>query len=508
MALSPMDIHNKEFNTKLRGYDPDEVDDFLSLLVREFENVYRDTNEMRERVGFLEQQLEQFKMMENTLRETMITAQQNAKELVMAAHKRADSIVREAQDKKRRIVENATQSIFDLQREYELMKQRIRENQIKYRSLLEGQLRMLNEMAVKQLEAPGSAQGSTRMISGNTISMDEMQRPMEMPRREEAAVNMSRNEPAEQPEIDDFQKMFENMNDTIKDIMDSVDGDTPKADENQNGRRRGSRDEQNDRHQQTADYNQRDEPAAIEEKPAGDSFFHRDEYRDDREERRPSRTQNEDSYDRGSYREQPREEYFQNESSREESSRRQPQRHEDERQYGNPRQAEEPQRRRRSPADESFDFRQDDNIRSTGRRLPQNEEPREDAVYFNPAPQERLSSFNDEDEFSARFSSDRDTRDTRPSTRNQPPASQNRRSSGFPEQTGGAVNEMELNLDQLEREALENKNDPFAFTREEFFQRDEEPETPQPQVPQPQAADQRRSTSTGNYRRRSYRRRT
>ena len=29
MALTPLDIHNKEFHVKLRVYDQDEVNDFL-----------------------------------------------------------------------------------------------------------------------------------------------------------------------------------------------------------------------------------------------------------------------------------------------------------------------------------------------------------------------------------------------------------------------------------------------------------------------------------------------
>lgn len=33
MTLTPMDIHNKEFSTKLRGYDSKQVDGFLDRIV-------------------------------------------------------------------------------------------------------------------------------------------------------------------------------------------------------------------------------------------------------------------------------------------------------------------------------------------------------------------------------------------------------------------------------------------------------------------------------------------
>ena len=39
MALTPLDIQNKTFPTKMRGYNQDEVDDFLDLVVRDYEAV-------------------------------------------------------------------------------------------------------------------------------------------------------------------------------------------------------------------------------------------------------------------------------------------------------------------------------------------------------------------------------------------------------------------------------------------------------------------------------------
>lgn len=38
MALTPLDIQNKNFSTKMRGYNQDEVDDFLDMIVRDYED--------------------------------------------------------------------------------------------------------------------------------------------------------------------------------------------------------------------------------------------------------------------------------------------------------------------------------------------------------------------------------------------------------------------------------------------------------------------------------------
>ena len=35
--ITPMEIHNKEFKRKVRGYDQDEVDEFLDKIVIDYE---------------------------------------------------------------------------------------------------------------------------------------------------------------------------------------------------------------------------------------------------------------------------------------------------------------------------------------------------------------------------------------------------------------------------------------------------------------------------------------
>jgi cell division initiation protein len=39
--ISPLELMNKEFSLRLRGYDRSEVDDFLSLLIKDYESLYR-----------------------------------------------------------------------------------------------------------------------------------------------------------------------------------------------------------------------------------------------------------------------------------------------------------------------------------------------------------------------------------------------------------------------------------------------------------------------------------
>jgi cell division initiation protein len=67
MPLTPMDIHNKEFSRSFRGYDEDEVDSFLDEVVEEFERLYKENLEIRDRISMLHEQITHYKTMERLI---------------------------------------------------------------------------------------------------------------------------------------------------------------------------------------------------------------------------------------------------------------------------------------------------------------------------------------------------------------------------------------------------------------------------------------------------------
>lgn len=97
--LTPMDIQRQEFDVKLRGYNADEVDDFLDLVGRDYEKLYKENAELREKVKQLEKSNEQYKAMEETLQKSIVLAQTAAEDIKKNAAEKADVIVNEAQTK-------------------------------------------------------------------------------------------------------------------------------------------------------------------------------------------------------------------------------------------------------------------------------------------------------------------------------------------------------------------------------------------------------------------------
>ena len=65
--LTPLDIHNKEFKRSFRGYNEEDVDEFLDRVIKDYELLYRENIELKENMDRLNSKLEHFQHMENTL---------------------------------------------------------------------------------------------------------------------------------------------------------------------------------------------------------------------------------------------------------------------------------------------------------------------------------------------------------------------------------------------------------------------------------------------------------
>ncbi len=97
MRLTPLDIRKQEFRKAMRGLDADEVYAFLSTVADEYEAVLNDNKALRERVLELDDKVQEYRNMEKTLRDTLLTAERVTVEAKDNARREADLIVKEAE---------------------------------------------------------------------------------------------------------------------------------------------------------------------------------------------------------------------------------------------------------------------------------------------------------------------------------------------------------------------------------------------------------------------------
>ena len=100
--LTPMDIQNHEFKKSFRGYNEDEVDEFLDRIVADYEKILRENEKLKEKSGANEKAITHYKGIEQNLQDTLIVAQKTADDVLNAARKNAkeirDNAVNEAQN--------------------------------------------------------------------------------------------------------------------------------------------------------------------------------------------------------------------------------------------------------------------------------------------------------------------------------------------------------------------------------------------------------------------------
>ena len=145
--ITPLDIENKRFSKKtLNGYDPEEVDEFLDELTKDYTMIYKKVNDNEKEVEDLREKIEHYTQIESTLQNTLLMAQSAADEVKNAAQKQADQIIRDAECSARQATNNIDIQIAEKKKELEEISKQFDVYKAKMESLLISQLELLKEV--------------------------------------------------------------------------------------------------------------------------------------------------------------------------------------------------------------------------------------------------------------------------------------------------------------------------------------------------------------------------
>ncbi|MDF2663465.1 MAG: DivIVA family protein [Paenibacillus sp.] len=143
MPLTPLDIHNKEFAKRLRGYDEDQVNEFLDQIIKDYELYIRENKELQSQVAALQERLDHFSNIEETLSKTIIVAQEAADEVRSNSKKEAQLILKEAEKNADRIINESLTKSRKVALEIEELKKQASIYRTRFRTLVEAQLELL-----------------------------------------------------------------------------------------------------------------------------------------------------------------------------------------------------------------------------------------------------------------------------------------------------------------------------------------------------------------------------
>jgi cell division initiation protein len=107
MRLTPLDIRQQQFTVRMfRGLDPQEVDAFLEDVAEDYESVLKENGMLREQMTALEERSRGLIDREKALQDTLLTTQRLAEEMKESARREAQLIMREAELRGDKFVED------------------------------------------------------------------------------------------------------------------------------------------------------------------------------------------------------------------------------------------------------------------------------------------------------------------------------------------------------------------------------------------------------------------
>ena len=144
--IMPIDIENKVFKkSKLGGYEIKEVENFLELLIVDYENLYKENAEMKEKLIRADESIKYYNSLEQGVTQTIENSQKVADEIKERASIEADEIRKSARCESSFTLEEIKLEIRAKQIELEQIKQQMQIYKIKVSSMLEAQLKIIKE---------------------------------------------------------------------------------------------------------------------------------------------------------------------------------------------------------------------------------------------------------------------------------------------------------------------------------------------------------------------------
>lgn len=142
--ITPSDIENKQFSRTKKGYDPDEVDDFLDLVILDMEKLIRENRQLKEELGKAHVQVDKHMNTETTVYETLEAAKSLMNDIAASAERRAEILLKNAEMEANIITKDAKESISKLTEEGNRLRTKLEMLRGRYKNLLESELERLD----------------------------------------------------------------------------------------------------------------------------------------------------------------------------------------------------------------------------------------------------------------------------------------------------------------------------------------------------------------------------
>jgi cell division initiation protein len=140
--LTPLDIESKSFRKSLSGYSTSEVRQFMKEVLANYEKIYKENIELKDKINLLNEGIQYYKTIEETLQNTLLLAEKTAEDTKINARTKAEQIEKEAELKAEVIINEAKNEVYRISQIKEQMISSYDASKIQIKQFLKAQLEL------------------------------------------------------------------------------------------------------------------------------------------------------------------------------------------------------------------------------------------------------------------------------------------------------------------------------------------------------------------------------
>ncbi len=144
--LTPLEIQKIEFKKTVGGYRRADVDEIFMVLSGDYEAIYKENIRLKDKIEVLEGLVNNYKGMEDTMRNTLVVAQKAADDLSKSAEQKAAGIIAKAERESELIREAARAQAAETIKANEETKREILSYSIQVNSILDTQKKLIEKI--------------------------------------------------------------------------------------------------------------------------------------------------------------------------------------------------------------------------------------------------------------------------------------------------------------------------------------------------------------------------
>lgn len=139
-----MDIEQQEFSRSFRGYNEEEVDEFLDKIVKDYEELIKENERLKDEVERLKENLKKFSELEETLKSAALNAHKTAEEIKEKVENERKTIIEKAKVEAELIKQQALQKEDEIRNEIDSLK--------RYKFMFKEKIKSMLNLYLKMLE--------------------------------------------------------------------------------------------------------------------------------------------------------------------------------------------------------------------------------------------------------------------------------------------------------------------------------------------------------------------